>query len=69
MPALQEFHNSSLYLIRAKSAVMVQLALKLITANEFITQYGDSDRYEIEIISSVGDLISLIWVDIKTVFC
>ena len=48
---------------------MVQLALKLITANEFITQYGDSDRYEIEIISSVGDLISLIWVDIKTVFC
>jgi hypothetical protein len=69
MPALQEFHNSSLYLIRAKSAVMVQLALKLITANEFITQYGDSNRYEIEIISSVGDLISLIWVDIKTVFC
>ena len=26
---------------------MVQLALKLITANEFITQYGDSDRYEL----------------------
>ncbi len=26
---------------------MVQSALKLITVNEFITQYGDSDRYEL----------------------
>lgn len=26
---------------------MVQSALKLITANEFITHYGDSDRYEL----------------------
>jgi Uma2 family endonuclease len=26
---------------------MVQSPLKLITANEFITQYGDSDRYEL----------------------
>ena len=26
---------------------MVQSPLKLITVNEFITQYGDSDRYEL----------------------